>query len=152
MPEDIPVYAPLWRQIIAFIQKGEMAATAEIYAQMCRIRGDLGECIQAHKADILLEVGDRNWNFQTYLSHFKRMQKAHHAHISEYSHGGSKRTIDLPDLSIIALAKALDLPVVSMEVTALPSQDKRRIPDICVAEGVVHYTFNDFLRLEKIGS
>ena len=152
MPEDIPVYAPLWREIMAFIAKGEIATTAEIYGQMCKIRRDLGKCIQDNKGQILLEVGDVSWDFQAYINHFVRMQKAHHAHISEYSHSGSKRTIDLPDLSVIALAKCLELPVVSMEVTAHPSPDKRRIPDICAAEGVVHHTFNDFLRFEKIGT
>lgn len=58
----------------------------------------------------------------------------------------------MPDLTIIALGRTLGLPVVSMEVTALPSPDKRRIPDICDLEGVVHHTFNEFLKIERIGA
>ena len=151
MPEDIPVYAPLWGQIRDFILSVQIATTAEIYAQMCRITGAVGQCINDSKTSLLMEVGDPSWNFAAYIQHFKRMQISYHAHISEYSHSGSKRTIDLPDLTIIALARTLALPVVSMEVTALPSPDKRRIPDICSLEGVAHHTFNDFLRIEKIG-
>lgn len=152
MPEDIPVYAPLWDQLRAFILTGSVATTPELYFQMCKITGEFGQCLSDNKPLIVMEVGDDSWDFPTYIQHFKRMQVAYHAHISEYSHAGSKRTIDLPDLSIVALARTLNLPVVSMEVTALPSPDKRRIPDICNLEGVAHHTFNEFLRIERIGS
>ena len=151
MPEDIPIYAPLWEQMKAIVAAGDIAATTEIYAQMCKIDGAFGQCIKESKAHILLEIGDSSWDFNSYIRHFNRMQQTYHAHISEYSHGGSKRTIDLPDLTIIALGRTLGIPVVSMEVTAQQSPDKRRIPDICSMEGIVHYTFNDFLRIEGIG-
>jgi hypothetical protein len=57
----------------------------------------------------------------------------------------------LNDMSIIALAKCLELPVVSMEtrIIDLNSSSKRRIPNICDAEGIVHHTFNEFLRTER---
>jgi len=152
MPEDIPVYAPLWEQIKAFILKGEIATTSEIYAQMCKITGSVGQCIKESKSSLMMEVGDASWDFEAYIRHFKRMQSDYHAHISEYSHGGSKRTVDIADLTVVALGRTMDLPVVSMEVTAFPSPDKRRIPDICSLEGVPHLTFNDFLRIEKIGT
>lgn len=99
-----------------------------------------------------MEVGDASWDSLTYIKHYKRMQLQYHAHLSEYAHGGSKKTIGLKDLTIISLAKTLGLPVVSMEVTALASPTKRRIPDICAAENVLHHTFNDFLRIEGIGA
>jgi Domain of unknown function (DUF4411) len=102
---------------------------------------------------LLMEVGDASWDFEAYIRHYNRMQTAYHAHISEYSHGGSKRTIGLTDMTIVALAKTLDLPVVSMEASVRhQSPDKRRIPDICHAEGLVHYTFNEFLKKEGIGA
>ena len=65
---------------------------------------------------------------------------------------GSAKTICLNDLTIIALAKTLGLPVVSMErlVSEGPGTKKRRIPNICKAEGVEHLSFNDFLRREKL--
>lgn len=151
MPEDIPVYTPLWNGVKSFVLTGAVAATSEIYGQMCKIPGSFGQCVNDNKALILMEVGDSSWNFATYIDHFKRMQIQYRAHISEYSHIGSKRTIDLADLTIIALARTLELPVVSMEVTAHPSPDKRRIPDICDLESVVHHTFNDFLKKERIG-
>ncbi len=56
------------------------------------------------------------------------------------------------DLTIIAMAKTLGLPVVSMEkaVSEAPGTKKRRIPNICKAEGVLHLGFNDFLHQEGL--
>lgn len=71
--------------------------------------------------------------------------------ISEYN-GNRKSTAGLNDISIIALAMTLGLPLISMETQNVyqPSQKKMRIPDVCAAEGVLHLTFNDFLRAEGI--
>ena len=57
----------------------------------------------------------------------------------------------LNDISIVALAKTLNLPVVHME-SWVPedNQTKRRIPNICALEGVAHLRFNEFLRAEKL--
>jgi Domain of unknown function (DUF4411) len=54
-------------------------------------------------------------------------------------------------MSIIALALALEVPVVSMEsyVTARDAK-KQHIPNICAREEVEHLTFNGFLRMEGI--
>ena len=52
----------------------------------------------------------------------------------------------LNDISIIALAKATGLPLVSMESSTGNSAKRKRIPDICDLEEVAHLTFNDFLR------
>jgi len=59
------------------------------------------------------------------------------------------------DLTIIALAKTLKLPVISSEkkLNALQESEKRqKIPDICDKESVVHMNFNDLLRAEGIKS
>lgn len=152
MPEDIPVYAPLWAELRDYILSGHVATTWEIYQEMCHIPGAFGECLKAQKDNLVMEVGDSSWPFQRYIDHYKRMQLQYHDFISEYAHSGSKKTIGLKDLTIIALAKTLGLPVVSMEVSVLHSPFKRRIPDICTLENVAHHTFNDFLRLEGIGS
>ena len=79
------------------------------------------------------------------------MQVDHKDFISEFT-GGSARTICLNDLTIIALAKTLGLPLVSMErlVSEEPGSKKRRIPNICNAEGVKHLAFNNFLRREGL--
>jgi hypothetical protein len=62
--------------------------------------------------------------------------------------------VGLKDVSIIALAKTLKLPLVHMEKpnTHQPSQKRMRIPDVCDKEGVKHLTFNEFLRAEGITS
>ena len=55
------------------------------------------------------------------------------------------------DISIIALAKVLALPVVSMETLIRQPEAKwRRIPNVCLAENVEHLSFNDFLRRENV--
>jgi len=53
-----------------------------------------------------MEVGD-NWDWGTYIDHVNAMEDAHHDFISEYC-GGSKKPC-LNDISIIALAKTLDV-------------------------------------------
>jgi len=152
MPEDIPVFAPLWTDLSDFVRTGAVATTWEIYKEMCHITGEFGRCLKDSRDLILMEVGDGSWDSLTYIRHYKRMQQQYHQFLSEYAHLGSKKTIGLKDLTIISLAKTLALPVVSMEVSALPSPTKRRIPDICSAENVLHLTFNEFLRIEGIGS
>jgi hypothetical protein len=73
------------------------------------------------------------------------MRTTHHDIISEYN-GGRKGTVGLNDVSIVALAKTLGLPVISMESPNFQSTDKRvRIPGLCAKEGVEHLTFNEFL-------
>ena len=71
--------------------------------------------------------------------------------ISEYN-GNRKGTVGLNDISIVALAMTLRLPLVSMEKPNVyqPSAKKMRIPDVCKVEGVNHLTFNEFLRAEGI--
>ena len=151
MPEDIPAYAALWGQTRDYVLTGQIAVTTEIYQEMCHIPGEFGQCLNDNKELLLMEVGNESWDGLAYIDHYKRMQKQYAAFLSEYSHGGSKKTIGLKDLTIVALAKTLGLPVVSMEKSALPSDTKRRIPDICAAESVPHHSFNEFLRLEGIG-
>jgi hypothetical protein len=61
------------------------------------------------------------------------MKVSHEAVISEYN-GNRKNTIGLNDLTIIALAKTLGLPVVSSEKETRVDQDsnkRQKIPDIC---------------------
>jgi hypothetical protein len=148
MPEDI--HRTMWAEFRQRIEAGLIAATTEIHDEMRRIPGDIGNCLTGHKLTIVHEVGE-DWDWESYLEHAKRMQVDHKMFISEFT-GGSAKTICLTDLTIIALAKTLGLPVVSMErlVSEDPGTKKRRIPNICNAEGVEHIGFNDFLRREKL--
>ena len=66
----------------------------------------------------------------------------------EPHHGVFSQTLN--DISIIALARTLELPVVSMETKLPPDAKWKRIPCICGLEAVEHLTFNDFLRKEGI--
>jgi hypothetical protein len=88
-----------------------------------------------------------NWNWRDYLKRATKMQLDHKPYIREFC-DGSPKTVCLNDISIIALAKTLRLPVLSMEKPVDKSSKKRHIPDICVAEGVTHISFNDFCRKE----
>jgi hypothetical protein len=95
-----------------------------------------------------MEVGD-DWDWGTYITNVNSMEDSHHAYISEYC-GGSRKTVCLNDISIIALAKTLGLPVVSMEERVTAGSNKLHIPDVCDLEGVEHLGFNEFLRNEKL--
>lgn len=146
MPEDI--HDSFWQQVMKRVEDGAIAVTAEIYEEMCHIPGNLGTCIKDNKSKLLLEVGEGDWDWQTYIAEAKRMQTDYRQFISEYN-GGSKRTVGLNDLSIVALGKTLKIPVVSME-RLLVEGNKRRIPNICQMDRVTHHDFHEFCRLEKI--
>lgn len=134
---------------MAIIPTQKFVATTEIYTEMEFIDGDLGQCIRTNKANLVLEVGDSSWDFQTYIGHIQRMRVDYHRFISMQG-TPSRNTVSLNDLTIVALAKTLGLPVVSMEKSAHPSPKKMKIPDMCHSEGVDHLTFNDMLRAEQI--
>ena len=100
---------------------------------------------------IQMEI-EEDWDWTTYLNHYEEMKVRHQAVISEYN-GNRKGTIGLNDLTIIALAKTLGLPVVSSEKKTSVDQDsnkRQKIPDICAKEDVDHISFNDLLRAEGI--
>lgn len=148
MPEDI--YGGLWAQVRARIIAGAFAVTTEIFSELEHIQGAIGDCLRENQGSLVLEVGDDSWPFHDYITHAARMQVDHAQFIRE-NLGNKKGTVGLNDLSVIALAKCLALPVVSMERRKAHQTDKlRQIPDICDSEAVVHMTFNDFLRAEGI--
>jgi hypothetical protein len=150
MPQDI--HPSLWKQVEATVTSGILAVTREIYDELEHLPGSIGDCIRAHRDLILLELGDSSWPWADYRVHARRMQVTRRAVISEYNRN-RKNTVGLNDVSIVALAKALHLPVISMEKRSVPPSDtKCRIPDLCSLEGVEHLSFNDFLRKEGIRS
>ena len=148
MPEDI--HESAWTKIKACIEGGMFAVTTEIYDEMVHITGTVGECIRANKAALVLEIGEGEWDWDSYTGHVTRMQDEHRQFISEFNNN-RRGTACINDISIIALAKTLKLPVVSME-TPIRNQEslKRRIPDICDLEGLEHLLFSDFCRREGL--
>jgi uncharacterized protein DUF4411 len=150
MPEDI--HTVLWSHIAKIVEGGKFAVTTEIYEELEHLPGPIGECIKKSKASLQLEIEDSEWDWETYLKHVERMRVTYAEVISE-NNGNRKNTIGFNDLSIIALAKTLGLPVVSSEKKLHAEQDsnkRQKIPDICDKEGVVHMSFNDLLRKEGI--
>lgn len=147
MPQDI--HRTMWRKVIEIIQSGSVAVTTEIYDEMVHIPGDIGACIIKSKDLLVLEINQSGWDWKSYVQHSTRMNSQYREFIQEYG-SGSPRTVGLNDMSIIALAKSLGLPCVSMEGSAMSSPVKRKIPDICRMDGVEHLTFSDFLRREGI--
>ncbi|PZR87629.1 MAG: hypothetical protein DLM68_08400 [Hyphomicrobiales bacterium] len=145
IPEDI--HASLWKCVRGTIAAGHVAVTEEIFDEIIRIQGSFGNYLNTNKALILYEVTKGNWNWQDYLKHAAKMGLDHKPYIREFC-GGSPKTVCLNDISIIALAKTLKLPVLSMEKPVDKNSKKRHIPDICAAEGVTHMNFNDFCRKE----
>ena len=145
IPEDI--HPSLWERVRNTVLAGHVAVTREIFDEMIHINGGLGGYLNANKALVLYEIAQENCNWQAYTRHAARMQTDHQAYIREFC-GGSPKTVCLNDISIIALAKTLDVPVLSMGKPVERNARKRHIPDICVAEGVPHLNFNDFCRGE----
>jgi len=150
MPEDVRMFQPMWSSLDAFVRSGVVATTTELYEEMCRITGSFGDCIRSCKTDLIMEVDNADWDGLTYIREYERMCIEHRQYISEYTHMSSKETISLNDMTIIALAKTLKLPVVSSESSSGNSPLKRRIPDMCKMENVIHRTFVEFLRDEGL--
>jgi|ERR1700730_2258599 len=145
IPEDI--HASLWQKVRDTIAAGQVAVTQEIFDEIILIPGGLGDYLNKSKALILHEVTHGGWDWQAYVKHAAKMQVDHKSYIRA-SCGGSPKTVCLNDISIIALAKTLRIPVLSMEKPVDKNSKKRHIPDICTTEGVTHISFNDFCRKE----
>jgi|SRR5579872_7307309 len=150
MPEDI--HPTIWAKIAELITAGTFAATTEIYEELKHLPGPIGDCLKANAANVQMEIEEEAWDWQTYLTNYAEMEARHYDVISEHN-GNRKNTISVNDLTIIALAKTLGLPVVSSEKKTSVDQDstkRQKIPDICAKEGVEHLSFNDLLRAEGI--
>ena len=150
MPEDI--HPSIWAGVAGLIDDEKFAVTTEIYDELSHIAGTIGDCIKKNRDILQYEIEDDHWDWSAYLIHYERMKIEYESVISEYN-GNRKNTIGLKDLTIIALAKTLGLPVVSSEKKTNSEQDskkRQKIPDICSKEGVIHMSFNDVLRAEGI--
>ncbi len=147
MPIDI--HETLWSKVTDLLVSGRVSITQEVYDEMVLIPGDVGEAIKKHSDELILDVGDDAWDWQGYIDSSTRMQDDFRDFISEYNKN-RKGTVGLNDLTIIAQASVLEVPLVSMESRVGDAGMKRRIPDICDLIGVRHYNFNDFLRAENI--
>ena len=149
MPETI--YVSLWAQVTSLIHDEIFCWNVEIAEELSSIYGAAGQALMACNGSCCLEVGVGDWPWPEYIELVNEWSNKYNAYISEYN-GGRKNTIGLNDLSIVALAKTLGLPVVSMERQNFgpPSTTKLRIPDLCLIEGVKHYSFNEFLQNEGV--
>lgn len=149
MPEDC--FGGLWEKVKNVIVGGAFCCNAEIAEQYTHIEGSVGDCLTNQIPTMLYEIGVGSWNWQGYLDNTNRMTTKYHQYISDY-HSNRRNTIDLKDLSIVALAKTLNLPVVSMEGSdgGQVSETKMRIPRLCICEAVRHLTFIDLLREEGL--
>ncbi len=147
MPIDI--YEILWAKVTDLLISGRASITQEIYDEMILIPADVGGAVKNHSDELILDVGDDAWEWQSYIDLSTKMQDDFRDFISEYNKN-RKGTVGLNDLTIIAQAAVLDVPLVSMESRVGDAKVRRRIPDICDHIGVQHYDFNDLLRAEKI--
>lgn len=148
LPADI--HETLWGRVIAFIETGALATTTEIYEEMLHIPGALGQCIKDNKDKLVLEINNDDWDWQKYVQHSARMNVAYRQYICEYMKLKPRKTVGLSDMSVCALGKSLELSVVNMEKSCSESPLHRKIPDICIAEGIAPMDFNALLRAEGI--
>ena len=144
-PED--VYPTLWLRVAEAIESGIFAVTTEIYEELNgSVSGRIGECIDANRTNLVMEIAAGNWSDVEYVEQVTRMQSQYRRFISEYSEGNPAKTVCMNDISIIALSKTLGVPVVSMEASTTTSERHKRIPDICRLDGIEHLDFNQLLR------
>lgn len=85
MPEDIHDW--LWRRVRILIEVGAIAVTREIYDEMVHIPGMVGDCIKGNRDHMVLEVGDKGWNWELYVDHVRALQITYQEFISEFSGG-----------------------------------------------------------------
>lgn len=126
MPQDL--HGGMWRQIRTFIESGQIAVTAEIYDELARLPGSIGDCIRHNKKALILEVDDDTWDWQAYLVQSSALIATYQTFISEYNNN-IKGTVGMNDVSIIALAKTLNLALVSMEVPVLVPGNRSKAKD-----------------------
>ncbi len=149
MPPDI--HKSMWAAIVGQIEGGIIAVTSEIYSELLAFDVDMpNNCIADNRKKLLLEVGHASWEWASYARLLSHLLDKYHDYLSE-NQNNSRKTICKNDLTTIALAKSLVLPMVSMENKIAPRAiQKLRIPDVCEREQVEHMWFNDFLRNEKL--
>ena len=149
MPDEI--FVTLWDQVTDKIGNNVFCWNKEIFDELSLIPGRVGNSIKGCNKTCCYEVGIGSWPWGNYIDLANVWRNTYRQFISEY-HGNRKNTISSNDLSIVALAKTLDLPVLSMEKrnVGIPSLTKLRIPDLCDRESVRHLTFIEFLHGEGI--
>ena len=140
------VFSRLWQNVREFISSNQIAVTTEVLDEMLLLPGELGEFIGEQKEKLLLEIGEGEWPYLEYLENVKEMQIEFKDNIARSNQ--KKGDIGITDISIIALAKTLSLPLISSEkpVNVTSSSLKLKIPNVCAKVGVIHMDFNDFLR------
>lgn len=112
MPDDIHV--TIWEKVKAVIQAGVFCYNVEIHKELQLINGSVGKCLMDCADGCLFEVGEADWDWKTYLEILEALKQKYKTCISEYN-GNRKDTVGLNDISIIALAMTLNLPLISME-------------------------------------
>ncbi|MBZ0325294.1 MAG: DUF4411 family protein [Alphaproteobacteria bacterium] len=149
LPETIHV--SLWSKVVDLIHARVFCWNYEIGEELQSIPGVAGDALKSCNGECCFEISVGDWDWNGYLKRVEDWRTTYHDYISEYN-GGRKNTIGLNDLSIVAFAKTLERPVVSMEKRNLgpPSQTRMRIPDLCDKESVQHLTFNEFLAAEGV--
>lgn len=111
------MYQPIWKHVKTQVENGIFAVNDEIYQELCHLPGHIGTCLNNNKDKLVLEVGENNWNWQRYLKIVEEMRIKYKGVISEYN-SNRKGTVGLNDVSIVALAKCMRLPLISMEAKA----------------------------------
>lgn len=147
----LDLHPTLWNRVIAIIDAGEIAMTTEIYEELDgSVEGLVGQSISTSRARLVMEIGVGDWEDAQYVWNVKDLLDRHRNFIAEYVAGNPRKTVCVNDISGVALAKTLNLPLVSMETSATNSPKYRRIPDICRLDGIEHLDFNQFLRRTNV--
>lgn len=150
---DLPqhVFPTLWQKVGECIANDCFCWNDDIAEQFERLVEPLQSLLKNRERTCRFRDNDVSWPYDKYIALVSEWQTAYKQYISEFN-DNRKDTIGLTDLSIVALAKTLTLPVVSMERpnSNQPSEKKIRIPELCEREKIKHLTFVEFLEAENI--
>lgn len=145
------VFPTLWVKVRACIENDCFCWNDNIAVELRNFKGAIGDALRNRERFCRYRNGSPNWPYDDYSILLDDWKDKYRQYIREFNKN-RKHTIGLADLSIVALAKTLELPVVSMERSNPdnPSMTKLRIPDLCNREDVPHLNFVEFLEAEGV--
>lgn len=147
----VRVFPTLWLKVWDRIENDCFCWNDEIAQEIDRLDDPLRKKLKSREHVCRFRNDSTLWPYGNYSNLILEWERKYSQYIQE-NHGNRTGTIGRADLSIVALAKTLTLPIVSMERpnTSSPSKTKIRIPELCKRENITHLNFVEFLEAEGV--
>ena len=150
--QDMPPHRHkrLWNCIKQSIGNGVFATTEEVFEEeMLLLPDGIGAYMADNRSSIVLDFGDPYVNWNDYVITANEMQILYRESTQRTLQGRTD-TVGIKDISVVALAKVLNLPLVSEAALIHDTSQtyKRKIPNVCAEYSVKHLSFNEFIDAE----